>query len=190
MDKYKELVLKGKEAYLDALNEIGWFKVSNNSKDEIEKRLNEENVPANYLFSLWDLWFDAEGFDSADGYEFLLNHILETVKIEIVKVSVSYVKETNSVEIEINTKSNNYHYSIELKSDWIDDDFINEFINNLVLVKENIDRKFFEIPTDDQTAKYVFLPQSVYDKAIKLGVIPNDLGYFHKQEERINTLHL
>jgi len=184
MDKYNKLVSKGQEAYLNALNEIGWFEISNNSKEEIEKRLSKTNKPTNYLFSLYDLGFDGEGFENPDVYEYLLNEIWGIVGLDIVKMSVFYARASNSIEIEVQTKLSSYTRSIELNSDWIEDNFIEEFVNNQILAGENINKKFFELPTDDQCSQYIFVTQSVYDKAIELGVIPDDLGFFYYQEQK------
>jgi hypothetical protein len=70
MDKYKNLISKGKVAYLEALKNIDWFDSSNNTKEKIEDRidqeLNKSKENADFMFCLYDLWFEEE-----DGYKFL-----------------------------------------------------------------------------------------------------------------------
>jgi hypothetical protein len=178
MDKYKALTSQGKEAYMNALTAIGWFDFAKTSKEEIAKRLNEETNINELCCCLWELWFDAEGFEDDEPYNSLLSEILGIIGMKNIELNVVYEKSNNSVRIELKTQSNNYHYSIPMESDWVDEELIDEWLNNEVLAGEKIESRFFALPPTDQTVQFIFVPPMIYDKAIKTGIIPDFEGYF------------
>jgi DNA polymerase III delta prime subunit len=80
MDKYKDLTSKGKNEYLKALESIGWFDFSILSKDTIAKRLKKIEENERFVFCLYDLSFDAEGFEDANSYKSLLEEIMKIIR--------------------------------------------------------------------------------------------------------------
>ena len=181
MGTYRELVSKGKDAYLDALEDTGWFRYSLLTKDEIRERLFGVKDPEDYVFYLYNVWFDAEGFEDDDAYRSLLEQILGALGLEKSGLSVLYDKEQNYVTIEIKTKHHTYNYSIALDEhgDWVDGDLIDSFINNEVLPGELEERRLMVLPPSDQTVQFVFIPEGVFRKAREKGVIPGE-DYFMK----------
>jgi hypothetical protein len=178
LDKYKELTTKGKDVYLQALEGISWFSFSKNNKAEIEKRLNETKESINFVFCLYDLWFDTEGFEKPDEYEDLLKQIIEIMNISDCKLDVKSLKD-NRVKIEIKTKSNIFKYFVNLNkyAGWFDGNVIDKYINNKVLVVEKTNKRFFLLPCCDQRVQLVYMPIDIYEKAIKIGIIPEE-DYF------------
>jgi hypothetical protein len=85
----------------------------------------------------------------------------------------------NNLNIEIKTKNNVYDYCVDLDEteDWIDLTLIDYCINNL-LTEENIDNKFLPIPPEDQTVQFIFIDEKIYEKAKKVGILPEKQGYF------------
>jgi hypothetical protein len=181
MDKYVELTSKGKNEYLKVLENIGWFNFSSNTKDEINNRLNESEKTEDFMFCLYDLWFDTEGFEDSDDYRFLLEQIMEIIKLTEYKLNVEYIKQNDLVKIKMETKNSIYtHYANLIEdSSRIEDNVINEFINNKLLVGENTGKKFIQLPSSDQTIQFVYMPGNIFQKAIENGIIPEE-DYFRK----------
>lgn len=177
MDKYKELTGKGVAGYLSALEEVSWFRYSKIARAEVEERLFKTEDPADYVLCLYDLWFDAEGFEDDESYSWLLERIQLVTGLDF-KLNVTYQQETNSVEITINGAGGDYHYAVAMESDWIDESFIEELINNRVLPGEGVASQFIALPPTDQTVQFVYIPSAAYDNAIAKGIIPSDMGYF------------
>jgi hypothetical protein len=181
MDKYKNLTSKGKNEYLKALENIGWFDFSNISKDMINKRLKKIKENERFVFCLYDLSFDAEGFEDAESYKSLLKEIIKIIGLNDYKINVRKSNK-NNINIKIETKNNTYDYFVRLDEteDWIDWTVIDYYINNL-LAGENIDKKFLPIPPEDQTVQFIFINEKVYEKAKKVGIIPESQGYFMEE---------
>ncbi|MDR1316043.1 MAG: YjaG family protein [Spirochaetales bacterium] len=179
MDKYKDLTSKGKNEYLKALESIGWFDFSILSKDTINERLKKIEENERFVFCLYDLSFDAEGFEDAGSYKSLLEEIMKIVKLKDYKINVENANRENNINIKIETKNNEYDYLINLdeNDDWIDEAVIDYYINNL-LAGENIDKKFLPIPPEDQTVQFIFIEEKIYEEARKFGIIPECQGYF------------
>lgn len=180
MDKYLSLTKEGIDTYLQTLSDINWFNIQPNDKKVIAERLNEQKQNKDFVFSLYNLWFDAEGFEDHKLYESLLDEILEIVQVPVLQKNVSYNEENNSVSISLTTQKATYDYKIILDDfgDWIDENFIDIFINEQILKGENIENKFLALPMCDQTIQFVFVPQSTYDAAVDKGIIPQELNYF------------
>lgn len=180
MDKYISLTTQGVDAYLQALTDINWFDIKQNNKAEIFNRLTKQDNHKNFVFCLYNLWFDSEGFEDDKSYSSLLDEILEIIGLTTLSKTVIYNTDSNSVNISLTTEKSTYSYKIDLDEfgDWIDEDFINTFINKQVLGGENIDNSFLVLPMSDQTVQFVFVPQSTYDKAVDKGIIPEHLNYF------------
>ena len=77
MTMYELLTAEGKDAYLQALDEVEWFSFDQNSREEISKRLEAKEDPKDYVTVLFNLWFDAEGFEDDLAYNNLLGEILK-----------------------------------------------------------------------------------------------------------------
>jgi hypothetical protein len=179
MDKYKDLTSKGKNEYLKALGNIGWFDLSNVSKKIINKRLEKIKENERFVFCLYDLIFDAEGFEDTGSYKSLLEEIIKITGLEDYKINVEKNDKENNINIKIETRNNVYDYFVNLDEteDWIDWTVIDYYINNL-LARENIDKKFLPIPPEDQTVQFIFIDEKIYQKAKKFGIIPENQGYF------------
>lgn len=184
-DKYYLLTEQGKEAYLNALESIGWFDLQNNNKKEIEERIADFEDPITYVFVLYHLWFDAEGFDEDTSYDSLLDELIEITGLEVKEKSVLYNEENDTVEITLTTLKATYSYTVNLEEfgDWIDEDFIDSFINEQVLEGEGSPNRFLPIPPSDQTMQFVFVPEALFVKAIEQGIVPESMDYFFGDEE-------
>ena len=182
LDKYTSLTTQGVEAYLKALTNINWFDYKTNDKNEIIERLKNQSNNNNLVFCIYNLWFDAEGFEDDESYDNLLDEILEIIGLENSSKKVNYNENDNSVSISITIEKRTYNYKIDLDEfgEWIDEDFINIFINEQLLKGENIINRFLPLPSSDQTVQFVFVPESMYNDAVDKGVIPEDLNYFMK----------
>ena len=185
LNKYNSLTIQGVEAYLQALTDINWFVYKTNNKEEILERLENEENNNDFVFCLYNLWFDAEGFEDGEPYDRLLDEIVKIINLKNFSKKVDYNKKDNSVTILIKTEKTTYNYNIDLDEfgDWIDEDFINMFINEQLLKGENIINRFLPLPSSDQTVQFVFVPESLYNDAVDKGVIPEDLNYFTKKND-------
>lgn len=182
MTMYELLTAEGKDAYLQALDEVEWFSFDQNSREEISKRLEAKEDPKDYVTVLFNLWFDAEGFEDDLAYNNLLGEILKVSALEICEKKVAYHQNTNSVSITLTTRNNTYNYQIAITRDWIDESFIDHFINERLLGGEQVESRFFALPFFDQTARFVFIPKYIYDNAVKEGIIPDRLNYFMPED--------
>ena len=68
MDKYTKLTKAGKDAYLRALTEIGWFENSPTQKTALEKHLKGIDDSRYYLYCLANLGVDTEVSELVDDY--------------------------------------------------------------------------------------------------------------------------
>lgn len=179
MDKYKNLTSKGKDEYLKVLENIGWFNFSSVSKDIINERIKKIEENERFVYCLYDLSFDAEGFEDADSYKSLLEEMIKIIGLKDYKINVKKNSKKNAINIEIETKNNLYVHFVDLDEtgDWIDWAVIDYYINSL-LVGENIDKQFLPIPPEDQTVQFVFIDEKIYERAKKIGIIPENQGYF------------
>ena len=82
LDKYTSLTTQGVEAYLKALTKINWFDYKTNDKNEIIERLENQSNNKDFIFCIYNLWFDAEGFEDDESYDNLLDEILEVIGLE------------------------------------------------------------------------------------------------------------
>ncbi|MBD8084658.1 hypothetical protein [Chryseobacterium caseinilyticum] len=178
IDEYRILTAKGKSEYIKVLKTFDWF----NEKSEVKKKeiINtiENDLEANYSFlALEDLSFDAEGFETAESYKNLLNEMIKIAEVENQIKKINVTKERNLINISILTNKNEelkYAVDINENQDWIDTNFIEQFINGQLLSKTNNRKIFIALPAIDQIANITFISQSDFEKAKKNGLIPSD----------------
>ncbi|WP_027388275.1 hypothetical protein [Chryseobacterium gregarium] len=74
----------------------------------------------------------------------------------------------NSVHISVTVEKTKYDDKIDSDEfgDWIDEDFINIFINEQVLKGEDLNNRFLPLPSCDQTVQFVFVPENKYNEAV------------------------
>jgi len=179
MDKYNQLIEQGAEAYLNALDEAGWFK-DTEAKDKIRKKLIKEKDPKYYALVLADVAVDAEGFEDEASYQGLLKEFIKVIGVTDWEHTVRYKNDNTIIHITIKTPKSTYTYDIDPEETfgWLDATFAEDFINDEVLEGEGIESRFFDIPAADQSALYVYVPEKVHNKALKKGIIPDEPEYF------------
>lgn len=182
MDKYAELVSQGADAYLAALTEIGWFKLPQNLRSETESRLKDIQENRFFLSALSHLYFDAEGFASGDAYESLLEEILELLELPEIEYDVEDDEEIIGIHLKIGENEYEYQISVSEHEGWLDQNFIQDFING-VLAGEKVESRFFCLPPADQTIEFVFVPEKNYALGVARGVLPEDMEYFMEDED-------
>ena len=179
MSEYRELVARGKDAYIAALTEIGWFTLPQNNKEQIMDRLSGYEDNEHFVLSLSDLTFDAEGFESADEYKQVLHDMagLAGVTLTSTHLDFSFFEEADTLNGEVTTANGNYWFELENLMGWFDPEIV-DFMNESVLSGEDIEGRIFDLPSVDQFVQFVFVPREMYDNAIENGLIPEDAGYF------------
>lgn len=176
IDKYSKLVSQGYSHYLELLRELNWFDNSSITEDEMIKRL--KIIPHEYMvFALTELEFEADGFGDCNAYPPLIDELLKHIA-PAVTWSIACNEQLNSVHITIQGEKSKYVYSIEIRDKWFDNGFIEEFLNNTVLPKEHIAKRFHALPPCDESVCFLFITDKLYHKAIEEGIIPNQMGYF------------
>jgi hypothetical protein len=105
--------------------------------------------------------------------------MIKIIELKNYKLNVKKDNKKNNINITIETKNNTYDYFVDLDEteDWIDWTVIDYYMNNL-LTKENIDKKFLPIPPENQTVQFIYINEKIYKKAKKIGIIPENEGYF------------
>jgi hypothetical protein len=178
-DGYRELTARGKDAYLDAMEAVSWFEHTRTPRAEIEERLSA-TAPEDFLFGLYELWFDPEGIEEAEDCADLLQRIAAIAGFEEAGIAVVYENATRTFDIDLTIGANVYRHAIPFNEigGWIEEKLIGGFINEQVLPREGLASRFFELPPCDQTTQFVFLPPTVHDRAVEKGIIPGDAGYF------------
>jgi hypothetical protein len=173
------LTARGKEAYLDAMEAVSWFQYARTPRAEIEERLSAA-APEDFLFALYELWFDPEGIEETEDYTDLLRRIAAIAGFEEAGIAVAYESATRTFDIGLTIGGNAYRHAIPLEESggWIEEKLIGEFINEQVLPGEGLASRFFALPPCDQTAQFVFLPPSVHDRAVEKSIIPGDACHF------------
>lgn len=176
-DPYRILVAKGKTEYLKVLETTSWFK----QKEELKKKeivnIIQNELDANYLFmALSDFNFDTEGFDTAASYK---NFLAEIVKIAGIQKEVNHLKVIKNenfinISVAVNSKFLEYSVNINEHQDWLDSNFIEQFINEQLLPKAKSDKKFFWLPAIDQIGNLIFVSKNEFEEATKIGLIPLD----------------
>jgi hypothetical protein len=183
VDKYKELTAQGPEAYVSALGEIGWFEVSGKSPTELRAQLTKAQLAGQessfYMRNLSDLRFDTEGYSDPAEYEYVLKKIIKVIDLPDSALTVSYVVEWETVEVEIRGGSGTYRYAVDVseRSDWFDGKVIEDFVNDEVLAGEGIRSRFLILPPLDQYAAFVLVPPDVFYRAVDRGIIPDSPEY-------------
>ncbi|MES2487138.1 MAG: hypothetical protein V4581_14470 [Bacteroidota bacterium] len=184
MSKYQELAAQGKDAYMAALTEIGWFDLPQNNKEQIAELLSGYEDNEHFVLGLSHLSFDAEGFESADEYKKVLHDmaILAGITLTSTHLDFSFFEEADTLNGEVTTATGNYWFELENLIGWFDPEIV-DFMNESVLAGENIEARIFDLPSVDQCVQFVFVPREMYDKAIDNGIIPEDAGYFVEDME-------
>ena len=181
MDNYMKLVSQGKKAFVEAAFSIGWFEYSSLTYKNVLRRLTKINDKKFFVFSLSEVMFDAEGFESEESYQSVLTELLQlTEYMKDAELKCKFDNETQSIKISIQGKQKRYSYSVDAdeNEDWFDENVVESFLNETVLPGEGLELRFFVLPPCDQTANVVFVPQAMYDEAVERGLIPGEMGYF------------
>lgn len=176
MDSYKTLVNQGKEAYLKQLNAIGWFDQAQQEQAAIENHIAQIEEVEHLMYALSYISFDAEGFDEAADYESIISEVLQYPASQHLKVR--FEQEGLLVKINIAGK-NQYTFEVDLDVSfgWFDDDLI-EFLNDQVFAGEGLQERLFAIPACDQSIDLTFISETLYNQALKAGVLTDDLEFF------------
>lgn len=177
-DEYKILTGKGKSEYIKVLKSFSWFDEKNEDKKKEIIRTLENDLEVNYSFlALGDLSFDTEGFDTSESYKNLLKEMIKIAEIENQIKKINVAEKRNLINISILTNKNEelkYRIDINKNQDWIDTNFIEQLINEQLLPKININKKFIALPAIDQIANVIFISQNDFEQAKKNGLIPSD----------------
>lgn len=181
MDKYKALTSQGATAYLNALEETGWFSLPQNDKAKISEHLSGISSNENFFFVLSHIVRDAEGFEDGNDYKELFEEMAALSGINVVSAEFEY-EAIGFGEDELTgtvvTDKGTYECALEELMGWLDGDFIEGFVNEEVLPGEGMAGRFFMLPATDQMAQYTYATQEMYDKALAAGILPDDPEYF------------
>lgn len=176
IDKYNKLVSEGYSLYLEQLKELNWFDNSSITEDEMIKRL--KIIPYEYMvFALTEVEFDTESFGDCNAYPAIIDQLLKLVDSTFTW-DVACNEQLNSVYITIKGDKSKYVYAIEVRDKWFDNNFIEKFLNNTVLPKEQITKRFYALPPCDGSLCFLSITDKLYQKAIDRGIIPNNMSYF------------
>lgn len=181
MDKYAALTSQGAAAYLNALEDIGWFSLPQNDKVKMENHLSGIKEGKHFFNILVHIDRDAEGFEDGDDYKKLFDEMAAISGLEVVSSEFEYTMigfGEDELTGTVVTKNGTYECGLEELMGWLDGDFAETFINEEVLPGEGVEGRFFMLPATDQIAQYTFIPREMYDKAIEAGILPDDPEYF------------
>ncbi|WP_131368676.1 hypothetical protein [Chryseobacterium luteum] len=183
LGKYDLLIRQGADKYLAELDKLHWFEQTNLKREEVVEYLNEhKKLPILCIYSIAEnLWHDSEGYDDMERY-------LELTKdyLKLANIQIKTIHGFDNGEIDLATSSNSYHYTIkdfEPSNDWIEDGFIDNFINQQILTKENCNKRFYIIPPMDQSIFVLFLTPELHQQAIDKGIIPDNPNYYDDKEQ-------
>ena len=181
MDKYKALTSQGAAAYLHTLEEIGWFSFPHNNKAKISEHLFGISSSEYFFYVLSHIVRDAEGFEEGSDYKELFEEMAALSGVNVVSAEFEYEMigfGEDELTGTVVTENGNYNCELGELMGWLDADFIEGFVNEEVLPGEGIEGRFFMLPATDQMAQYTYATQEVYDKAIAVGLLPDDPEYF------------
>jgi len=179
MDNYLKLIMQGKKAFADAALSIGWFEYSSLTYETVLERLTEMDDKIFSVFSLSEMEFDSEGFESAGAYQSVVAELLRlTEHMKDAEIACEFDDETESIKISIQGERGRYIYFTDENDDWFDGKVIDSFLNETVLPGEGLELRFFVLPPCDQMAYVVFVPRPMYEEAVSRGLIPAEEGYF------------
>ncbi|RZJ70744.1 hypothetical protein [Flavobacterium sp.] len=170
--KYDRLQALGKQAYLDALDEIGWFDFPQNNRAQIEAKINESD--SDLYLSLHHLHLFAEDFESDEGFVDVIEKFQAIAGINFQSVDFDF----DEAEMEFKITA-----AVDGKTitTWIDRSEypvseIEQTLNHL-LDNSGSETHFVWLPLESELLFYVFVPHELYMKAVKKGVIPQDDQY-------------
>jgi hypothetical protein len=186
---YKELTLERRDNYINELENMGWFDFSDNTKEEIYKRLEKINNTINFSSCLYDICFDGmrmgyedDSIYKINSYKMLLKKLLDFLKLKKYELNVEsfVINGWNKLKIEIKTQQNEYEYNMDMdvRGNWFDSEFIIKYINDEIIEGEGLNKKYFVLPSCEGTIKKLaYIPTSIYEKAKENGIIPTDEDY-------------
>ncbi len=175
MDKYKELYKKGSHAFIETLENIGWFENPYIDKNAIIKDIESCSYPPCFVTCLSQIMLYPEWVDKS-----LFEDFMKSIR-----------KFIPDFEYEVNTDDVYYHISIQIRSEKystsynienfdisdFDSIFLNDFINSS-LGKSSINYRIYELPPADESTSYIYVTPEIYQKALEIGIIPDEAGYF------------
>jgi hypothetical protein len=165
-DLYYDLVDKGPDAYIEALELIGWFNQGQKKKNAIREKLHQSIDADNYLLTLADIHIDGEGFEDIEAYKIFLNQIKNIVpdsKFSVINDGDRYI-------LTFTIGKNRYEYFLHIDGEWFQDNILTEWINP-ALTHSNINENFYVLTSEDQCLYMVYVTNELYLKALENNVI-------------------
>lgn len=182
MNKYKKLTQKGKDAYLQALEEIDWFNKAQDDKTRVIERLEElTNIPNSdnqYAYALKSWLIDYEDYEYDD-----------LSKIELFKkactiaglefVSVEFEDLEDIINVKLTTNKGTDKCEVDAHVFQMAPQLMEEVMNFILPEEGNL---FLMILAEDQTVHYAFISIDLYFSAVEKGVIPKYDEYIDQIE--------
>jgi hypothetical protein len=158
-DKYKELFEKGADTYIETLINIDWFDNPHIDKSEMMNKIKSCGYAPYFSTCLWQSILEVNCAYGEPFFEAFMNMICQFIP----KSSYSFIKENDKLYIILTIDKNIYKTKIDMGDfEFLDGDddncILNYFINKMGL--------------------YIFVKPETYQKALKIGVIPEFMGYY------------
>lgn len=179
MDPYKELTAKGKAAYQQALEEIGWWNYPGNNRQKFEENYDRYDEPIFSVGALAHYVDDAEIFEDNTDEQYLALWD-ECLGKYLPGWKFGAFGDAMTVKLTIQSPNGTETFETEQGS-WFEDEFLDK-INNL-LELEGSPNRFYVLPPEDQCFSFVFIPETLFEAALAKGVIPADLEFFLNEED-------
>ncbi|UUC45979.1 hypothetical protein [Flavobacterium cerinum] len=181
MSKYNMLEAQGKQAYLAALDEIGWFDLPQNDRSKIEAKINESN--GDFYLSLHHLTFLAEDFETEDGFKDLIATFQTITGIRFQSVDFDFNEDKMELKIIAKTDTQTITTWVDMSEYPVSEveGILNEIINEI-----GMETHFVWLPLESEILFYVFVPHELYMKAVKKGIIPQDDYYINGLYDEYN----
>ena len=165
-DLYFDLVDKGPDAYMEALDSIGWFDQGQKNKNSIREKLQLYTNSGDYLLSLADIKIDGEGFEDMEAYKIFFNQI----KTIVPNSKFSVIKDRSVYLLTFTIGNQRYEHTLTIESDWFQENILTEWINP-DLTNSNSNENFYILPSEDQCLYIVYASNEVYLKALENSVV-------------------